>query len=88
MKHARKDYNRIIDPSGEIPENEPVFLLRGHDKLAPFIVRMYADLNELMGGSRDISTSCYIQSVKMEEWQKNTGISKLADMPNDVIVAE
>ena len=88
MKHARRDYNRIIDPSGEIPEDEPVFLLRGHDKLAPCIVRLYADLNELMGGKRSISSGLYIWAAKMEEWQKNTGISKLADMPNDVRVAE
>ena len=35
MKHAREDYNRIQDPAGKIPENEPVFLLRGQDKFAP-----------------------------------------------------
>ena len=29
MKHARDDYNRIQDPAGKIPEDEPVFLLRG-----------------------------------------------------------
>jgi hypothetical protein len=28
MKHARDDYNRIQDPAGLIPEDEPVFLLR------------------------------------------------------------
>ena len=34
MKHARDDYNRIQDPAGLIPADEPVFLLRGQDKLA------------------------------------------------------
>lgn len=34
MLHARKDYNRRIQDSGNlIPDNEPVFLLRGQDKL-------------------------------------------------------
>lgn len=35
MKHARPDYNRIQDPLGLIPEDEPVFLLRGKDILTP-----------------------------------------------------
>jgi hypothetical protein len=82
MKHAREDYNRIIDPSGKIPENEPVFLLRGHDKLAPFIVRVYADLNDLMGGKEDISRRLRYWAIEMEKWQQETGISKLADLPN------
>ena len=44
MKHAREDYNRIQDPSGLIPEAEPVFLLRGQDELAAPTLRYYADL--------------------------------------------
>lgn len=45
MKHAREDYNRrIIDVDGTIPENEPVFLFRGQDKLAPQVLDFYADL--------------------------------------------
>lgn len=53
MKHARQDYNRIQDPaltdpsllsegSTPIGEDEPVFLLRGQDKLAADIVDAYA----------------------------------------------
>lgn len=34
MKHARPDYDRIQDPAGIIPEDEPVFLLRGQDRYA------------------------------------------------------
>ena len=44
MKHARTDYqDRIIDQLGEIPEDEPVFLLRAKDILAPEIVRSWAE---------------------------------------------
>lgn len=43
MIHARKDYNRIQDPENKIPENEPVFLLRGQDELAPDTLRQYAE---------------------------------------------
>jgi len=39
MKHAREDYNRIQDPDEKIPDNEPVFLLRGQDVLAPNLLR-------------------------------------------------
>ena len=33
MIHARDDYNRIQDPAGKIPADEPVFLLRAQDEL-------------------------------------------------------
>lgn len=42
MKHARDDYNRIQDPANLIPEDEPVFLLRGQDRTAGQIVRLWA----------------------------------------------
>jgi len=40
MKHARPDYDRIQDPAGLIPKYEPVFLLRGQDKLAWHVVKV------------------------------------------------
>jgi hypothetical protein len=43
MKHARNDYNRIQDPENKIPENEPVFLLRGQDIFAPAVLLFYAE---------------------------------------------
>lgn len=44
MIHAREDYNRIQDPAGLIPVDEPVFLLRAQDLLAPTTVRRWAEL--------------------------------------------
>lgn len=44
MRHAREDYNRIQDPSGLIPLDEPVFILRGQDRFASDTVRYYATL--------------------------------------------
>lgn len=44
MKHARKDYNRIQDPLGKIPADEPVFLLRAQDKHAAAAVAFYVGL--------------------------------------------
>lgn len=41
MKHARADYDRIQDPLGKIPKDEPVFLLRASDKLMPMMLEAY-----------------------------------------------
>lgn len=49
MRHAREDYNRIQDPEGKIPDDEPVFLLRGRDPLAFKAVMFYARLCEDAG---------------------------------------
>lgn len=46
MKHARADYDRIQDPAGLIPEDEPVFLLRGQDIFAPQRLRDWANAIE------------------------------------------
>lgn len=71
MKHARPDYNRIQDPDGLIPEDEPVFLLRGQDKTAAQIVRLWAsaqrqnpkaDMKMIMMAEQ--------QANAMEQWQQ------------------
>ncbi len=41
MKHAQEKYNEVQDGSGRIPEDEPVFLLRGQDELAPSVIRYW-----------------------------------------------
>lgn len=46
MKHGRPDYDRIQDPSGLIPDDEPVFLLRGQDAFAAQCVRDWANAVE------------------------------------------
>lgn len=43
MKHARKDYDRIQDPSNLIPEDEPVMLFRAQDMYAPDALKAYAE---------------------------------------------
>lgn len=78
MKHARPDYNRIQDPAGKIPEDEPVFLLRGQDKAAPGAVRAYAEILESMGGDPVLVRQSREQAKRMEEWQAAVR-SKVAD---------
>jgi len=67
MKHARADYDRIQDPAGLIPEDEPVFLLRGQDKLAWHIVKMYGYCASLVGKD-DIAKLCKDHARKMRDW--------------------
>ena len=80
MKHARADYDRIQDPAGLIPADEPVFLLRGQDLVAPFAVRMWARNAELAGADPAIVASAMEQAEAMERWHE-AGRYKVPDMP-------
>ncbi len=70
MKHARDDYNRIQDPEGKIPEDEPVFLIRGQDVAAPATLRAYALLAHERGANRDIVDAVLDHVRLMEDWQR------------------
>jgi len=80
MIHAREDYNRIQDPAGKIPENEPVFLLRAQDAIAPSVVEIWSVAAHKAGASPAIVNAAYIQAAKMRQWQEKYG-SKIPDMP-------
>lgn len=73
MKHARDDYNRIQDPDGLIPEDEPVFLLRAQDVYAATIVDLYAQIVANCGGSLTISRLAREQAERMRSWPKKKG---------------
>ena len=73
MLHARADYNRIQDPAGLIPEDEPVFLLRAQDRTAYLAVRWWA-LAQPPGKARDLALA---HSDLMAEWP----VKKIADVP-------
>lgn len=83
MLHARQDYNRIQDPDNLIPENEPVFLLRASDCIAPAIVEAWAGLAEASGSKKDIVQLARNHAKLMREWQANHG-SKVADLTQPV----
>lgn len=76
MKHARPDYNRIQDPECLIPKDEPVFLVRGQDKIGYLLVHMWAIINEHMGGDPKLSELAMQHSVEMKAWPKK----KTADL--------
>ena len=77
MKHARKDYDRIQDPAGLIPDDEPVFLIRGQDAAGGAAVYAYAALLEDMGGSPEIVALAKQHAEAMRRWQTH----KMPDLP-------
>lgn len=82
MKHARKDYDRIQDPEGKIPVDEPVFMLRAQDKVAPLVVEVWALAAELIGAKDNIVEAAFNHAEKMRVWQASN-VSKVPDMPEE-----
>lgn len=80
MKHARDDYARIQDPKGLIPDDEPVFLLRGQDKCAPAAVDAWIRQASYNGASPAIILAAAAQRNRMVEWQSTVKV-KTPDMP-------
>ena len=76
MLHAREDYNRIQDPAGKIPDDEPVFLLRAQDELACRAVEFYAGL---CAGHQapEVAAKALAHADKMRAWPKK----KIPDLP-------
>ena len=79
MKHAREDYNRFQDPEGKIPEDEPVFLIRGQDKASVEAVRYWADANDKHGGDPEASRLARNHADRMEAWPTK----KPCDLPKE-----
>lgn len=80
MKHARQDYNRIQDPTGKIPDNEPVFLLRGQDVCAPIAVQAWADEAEKRGADAELVRKARAWAAEMVTYQTDKK-SKVPDGP-------
>ena len=82
MKHPRKDYDRIQDPAGLIGEDEPVFLLRAKDVLAPLTVMAW--VKEAMRNNIDPVTIAMAtdQAARMLQWQKHHG-RDFPDVPSN-----
>lgn len=81
MIHARPDYQRIQDPAGLIPADEPVFLLRAQDKTAPDAVDAWARSQWHLEGNKDLGTLAIEHAARMREWQRVHG-SKTPDGPH------
>ena len=96
MKHLRKDYNeRIQDSANLIPEDEPVFLLRGKDIFTPGLMLDWAKQLRLAGGDPELARLVEDGAQEMINWQKANpdkmlanGRLKLPDMPKERYVIE
>jgi hypothetical protein len=77
MRHAREDYNRIQDPTGKIPDDEPVFLLRAQDMLASRAVRFWCAEAEKAGVAPEMIDRAWRHAIAMEVY----GTRKVPDMP-------
>ena len=66
MIHARPDYNRIQDPDGRIPQDEPVFLLRAQDKTAAQVVAIWA----LMQPEGTLKETAEKHANRMGNWKR------------------
>lgn len=82
MNHGREDYNeRIQDSAGIIPDDEPVFLLRARDSLAPMAVDCWIAHHVRDIGDCNKIASLQAHADAMRAWQKEHGV-KIADTPN------
>lgn len=77
MLHARPDYQHIQDPSGKIPKDEPVFILRAQDVNAPATLRFWAEQVGKSGGDQAIAQLARDQADRMDAWP----VKKSPDLP-------
>jgi hypothetical protein len=71
--HARIDYDRIQDPAGLIPDDEPVFLLRGQDPAAAEVVRFYAEHAADLGADADMIRAVEAWADRMDDYAEAVG---------------
>jgi hypothetical protein len=77
MKHSRPDYDRIQDPAGLIPDDEPVFFLRAQDMVAAATVRFWAFNATDQGVDPLMVHNALLQADRMEAWARK----KIPDLP-------
>ena len=82
MFHIREDYNRIQDPENKIPDDEPVFLIRGQDKVAAQVVDYYAMCAAKAGASLELVSMCHEQARNIRIWQAENK-RKIPDLPKE-----
>jgi len=85
MKHAREDYkDRFEDTLGKIPDDEPVFLIRGQDRFGPSALNYYAQLvhqNARNPGDHAFARLVERQAAIMEDYQQIKRRVKFPDAP-------
>jgi hypothetical protein len=67
-----------------IPEDEPVFLLRGQDMTAPTVMRYWAQVAQHQGADSKIVQRVLDWAREVERYQQESGIAKVPDLPEGV----
>ena len=88
MIHPRTDYNGIQDgdETTSIKEDEPVFVLRAQDALAPACLEYWADMLLEHGGDEHTADNIYKWADTMREWAEKNG-NKIPDTPTENLCA-
>jgi len=73
MIHLRRDYDRFQDPEGKIPENEPVFIIRGQDFTAPDVIYYWGKVARAWGASPELCHRVAEFSDYVARWQQTYG---------------
>lgn len=86
MRFARTDYdNRIVDTAGEIPEDEPVLIIRGQDPAAKYALEAYVRAYQDFGADREHLVALNTHRQDMEKWAREHPHGP-ATVPAEVLV--
>lgn len=85
MRHMRQDYQgRIVDLTGGIGEDEPVFLVRGQDVMCPSLIEAWARGVHNRGGDPEVVQAAMQYADEVRGWQQTNG-SKVPDVPREAL---
>lgn len=65
---VERKYGRVTTEKGNIPDDEPVIVFRGQDRLAPAIMRIYAQLCRTHGCDR-VAEEAEKTAQMLEQWK-------------------
>ena len=80
MITGRPEYSSLRDPMGVFGDDEPIFIIRGRDTVAPEAVRAWAEIAKAYGASVQIVELARHHADDMEAYQQRRG-SKMPDLP-------
>jgi hypothetical protein len=60
-------------------EDEPLFILRAQDRIAPKTVRAWAEFARALGADAAKTSEAMDCAIRMEKWQRETGRMKCPD---------
>jgi hypothetical protein len=64
-------YGRVTTEHGDIPDDEPVIVFRGRDRLVPEMLAHYMDLCERAGSPARHVRLVHVSTDLIEKWQRD-----------------